>query len=95
MDDKRKRYILAGVVVGSVAVGLVVLARRTPPGQWNETVLRFGRDAVDFARTRYGSNTYVLLAEKALEQFERRSAEDQQTVSPAVSEPVQSEANAI
>jgi len=40
MDDKRKRYLIAGVTIGAVTVGLIVLSRRVPRDQWGETLGR-------------------------------------------------------
>ena len=48
MDETRKRYVIAGVLVGTVTVGLVVLARKTPRDQWGETLRRVATDALAF-----------------------------------------------
>src|SRR5690349_9973640 len=70
MDDTRKRYLAAGVIVGTVAVGLAVLYRRTPKDRWNETLNRIAHDAVGLLKSRYGGgSTPVLLAERALERW--------------------------
>ena len=69
MDETRKRYMMAGLVVGAVAVGLVVLTRRTPRDQWGETLGKVAQDALSFAKGRLGASEVLTLAEKAVERF--------------------------
>lgn len=54
MDDKRKRALTAGVIIGAVIIGLLVLAKRTPREKWGETMVRVAHDVMRFARMRYG-----------------------------------------
>jgi hypothetical protein len=72
MDEKRKRAITTGVVVGAVAVGLVVLAKRTPKEKWGETLVKIARDGLKFARIRYGAVAAPLfdVAEQTLDKVE-------------------------
>ena len=67
MDDKRKRYLIAGVTIGAVTVGLIVLSRRVPRDQWGETLGRIGRDMLGIVKSRYGDNDIVRMAERALD----------------------------
>jgi hypothetical protein len=67
MDETRKRYLIAGAIVGAVSVGLVVLARKTPRDKWGETIGRIARDAVGLVKARYGNNEAVRMAESALD----------------------------
>jgi len=69
MDDKRKQYVVAGVIVGAVAVGLTVLARTTPRDQWGATLLRIAKDGVTVLKSRYGNNEIVAMVEKSLDQL--------------------------
>jgi hypothetical protein len=66
MEEGRKRYVTAGILVGAVVVGLTVLARKTPRDQWGETLGRVASDAVAFVRSRYGSSEPVVLVERTL-----------------------------
>lgn len=75
MDETRKRRMMAGVLLGAVTVGLVVLARKTPRDQWGETLRRVATDAVAYIKERYGPSEPIALAEKALEKFEEREQE--------------------
>ena len=75
MDETKNRYITAGIVVGAVTVGLVVLARKTPPDQWGETLRRIASDALDLVRARYGASEPVAVVEKTLEKFHETGRE--------------------
>jgi len=75
MDETRKKYVLAGVLVGAVTVGLVVLSRRTPREEWVPTLRRIAGDALEVVKTRYGNTTPVALAEKTLETFDESGRE--------------------
>lgn len=77
MDDRRKRYLVAGIVVGTVSVGLVILARKTPRDQWGSTILRIARDGLKFARGRYGSTEIIAASENILDRLE--AAVDERT----------------
>lgn len=44
----------AGLILGVIVFGLIVLARRTPREKWGETLVRVARDIMRFARMRYG-----------------------------------------
>jgi hypothetical protein len=83
MDDKRKRYLVAGIVVGAVSVGLVVLARRTPREQWGPTLLRIARDGLQFARGRYSADL-IAASERILDRLEAAVGEGSAEV-PAAS----------
>ncbi|MBC7805892.1 MAG: hypothetical protein H7145_07050 [Akkermansiaceae bacterium] len=79
MDEKRKRAMTTGVIVGAVAVGLLVLAKRTPREKWRETMVRVIRDGMRLARMRYGIVAGPLfdVAERILERIEENfSAND-------------------
>jgi hypothetical protein len=69
MDEKRKRYVVAGVIVGTVTVGLVVLSRRTPRDKWGSTLLRVAKDGLSVIKSRYGDNEIVGLVEKSLDRL--------------------------
>jgi hypothetical protein len=69
-DETRKRYLVAGIVVGTVAVGLTVLAKRTPRDQWGSTLGRILKDVLGFVKGRYGNNEAIALAEKAIDRFQ-------------------------
>lgn len=69
MDETRKRYVVAGVLIGAVSVGLVVLARRTPREQWGPTLQRVAKDALALVRIRYGESEPLALVEQTLEKF--------------------------
>ncbi len=75
MDETRKRYIYAGILVGAVTVGLVVLARKTPRDQWGDTLRRVAGDALDFVKERYGANEPIRLVEKTLEKYDEKGQE--------------------
>lgn len=72
MDEKRKRAITTGVIVGAVAVGLVVLAKKTPKEKWGETLVKIAKDGLKFARIRYGAIAGPLfdIAEQTLDKVE-------------------------
>ena len=70
MDDKRKRHLVAGVIVGAVSVGLIVLSRKTPRDQWWATLLRIVRDGLKLARGRYGSSELISASEGILDRLE-------------------------
>jgi len=74
MDDKRKRYLTAGILIGVVTVGLTLLARKTPRDQWASTLSRVARDVLGFVKGRYGNNPAVTIAEKTLDRFEENNA---------------------
>jgi hypothetical protein len=67
MDETRKRYLIAGAIVGAVSVGLIVLARKTPRDKWGETLGRIARDAIGLVKARYGNTEAVRMAESALD----------------------------
>ena len=67
MDETRKRYLIAGVIVGAVSVGLIVLSRRVPREKWGETLGRIAKDAIGLVKARYGNNEAVRMAETALD----------------------------
>jgi hypothetical protein len=75
MDETRKRYLIAGAIVGAVSVGLIVLARKTPRDKWGETLGRIARDAIGLVKARYGNNEAVRMAESALDRALPPSAE--------------------
>ncbi|HVK05000.1 MAG TPA: hypothetical protein VM490_16105 [Armatimonadaceae bacterium] len=70
MDDSRKRYLAAGIVVGAVVVGVAVLARKTPRDRWAETLTRVAKDAVGVLKTRYGNSEPMQIAERAIARLE-------------------------
>lgn len=74
LDDTRKRYIVAGVVVGAVTVGLVVLAKRTPRDQWGETLGRVAKDALALVKMRYGNNEAIRMVERTIDRYQQQSA---------------------
>lgn len=74
-DDTRKRTIYAGVIVGAVSVGLVVLLRKTPRDQWGETLRRVAGDAVAYVKERYGASEPIALVEKTLEKLGEKADE--------------------
>lgn len=71
MDEKRKRAITSGVIIGAIVIGLLVLAKRTPREKWAETLVRVARDVSRLARMRYGMVAGPLfdVAEQILERF--------------------------
>jgi hypothetical protein len=75
MDETRKRYVLAGVLIGAVSIGLVVLARKTPREQWGATLQRVAKDALAVVRIRYGDSEPLVLVEQTLEKFEENGQE--------------------
>ena len=75
MDETRKRYVVAGVLIGAVSVGLVVLARKTPREQWGPTLQRVAKDALALVRIRYGESEPLALVEQTLEKFEEAGEE--------------------
>lgn len=75
MNESRKRTIIAGIVVGTVTVGLAILARKTPRDQWSSTLRRIAGDTIEYVKSRYGDSEPVALVEKALEKFEERERE--------------------
>ena len=75
MDETRKRYIIAGILIGTVTVGLVVLARKTPREKWAETLRRIAGDAIDFVKEHYGASEPVKLVEKTLEKYDETGRE--------------------
>jgi hypothetical protein len=66
LDETRKRYLVAGVVVGAVGVGLFVLAKKVPRDKWGETLGRIAQDGFSLVKARYGNNEAVRMAETAL-----------------------------
>jgi hypothetical protein len=66
LDDNRKRYVVAGIVVGAVTAGLFVLAKKVPRDKWGETVGRIAKDGLSLVKARYGNNEAVKMAETAL-----------------------------
>lgn len=71
MDEKRKRAMTTGVIIGAVTVGLAVLASRTPRDKWKITLVRVAKDGVRLARSRYRAVAPLLeLAEHALSHYE-------------------------
>lgn len=93
MDDSRKRHVVAGVLVGAVAVGLTVLARKTPRDQWGETLGRVAKDALGFIKSRYGNSDPIALVEKTLEKFEEKGEET--ALSRAFAEAVHQEPHVV
>jgi len=75
MDEKRKRVVIAGVIVGAVTVGLVVLAKRTPREKWGETLAKITRDGLKLVKMRYGTIAapVIELAERTLDRLEEGS----------------------
>ncbi len=69
MDETRKKYIIAGVVVGAVAVGLTILARKTPRDQWGSTLLKITKDGLSVVKDRYGNNELIGMVEKTIDRF--------------------------
>ena len=69
MDDKRRPYFLAGLIIGTLGVGLALLAGRTPREQWGATLLRIMRDGLGLARVRYNNHPLVNVAEKAVDRI--------------------------
>ena len=80
MDEQRKRYLTAGVILGAITVGLAILARKTPRDQWGTTLSKIMRDVLGLVKSRYGNNEAVIVAEKALDRFESKITSE----SPAV-----------
>jgi len=78
MDETRKRYLIAGVVVGAVSVGLIVLSRRVPREKWGETLGRIAKDAIGLVKARYGNNEAVRMAENALDRALPTSAPNEE-----------------
>ncbi len=70
MDDNRKRYVVAGVIIGAVAVGLAVLAKRTPRDKWGSTLSRIAKDGLAVVKNRYGNNEVVAMLEKTLDRVQ-------------------------
>jgi hypothetical protein len=75
MDESRKRTVYAGILLGAVSVGLVVLARKTPRDQWGETLRRIATDAVGYVKSRYGDSEPLAIVEKTLEKYEEQGRE--------------------
>lgn len=75
MDETRKRYVTAGILLGALTVGLVVLAKKTPRDQWADTLRRIATDALAVVKSRYGSSEPFILVEKTLERFEETGRE--------------------
>ncbi|MES2463339.1 MAG: hypothetical protein V4671_22420 [Armatimonadota bacterium] len=73
MNEQRKRYITAGVIIGAITVGLAILARKTPRDQWGSTLSKIMKDVLALVKTRYGSNEAVVAVEKALERFDEKA----------------------
>ena len=72
MNEQRKRYITAGVILGAITVGLAILARKTPRDQWGTTLSKIMRDVLGLVKSRYGNNEAVIVVEKALDRFENK-----------------------
>jgi SLT domain-containing protein len=75
---------MAGMLLGAVTVGLAVLARKTPPDQWGETLRRITTDAIAYVKSRYGTDETMALVEKTLEKYQDTARET--TLSHAFSE---------
>lgn len=67
MDETRKRQLIAGIVVGAVTVGVIMILRRTPRGKRSATFGNIARDALKLVKARYGSNEVTRLAERAVD----------------------------
>jgi hypothetical protein len=67
MDDKRKRLLFAGLIIGTVTVGLVVLSRRVPREKWGETLGKIAKDGLNIAKSKYGDNVVLQMAEQAID----------------------------
>lgn len=87
MDETRKRYVAAGIIVGAVTIGLAVLARRTPRDQWGETLRRIATDAVGLVKARYGSSEPIAIVERTLDNL-KDAGEGETTLSRAFSDAV-------
>lgn len=74
MDEQRKRYLTAGVIIGALTVGLAILARKTPRDQWGTTLSKIIRDILGLVKGRYGNNEAVVVVEKALDRFEEKAS---------------------
>lgn len=72
MNEQRKRYITAGVIIGAITVGLAILARKTPRDQWGTTLSKIIKDVLSLVKGRYGNNEAVVAVEKALERFDEK-----------------------
>ncbi|MBC8101683.1 MAG: hypothetical protein H7Z41_03750 [Cytophagales bacterium] len=70
MDEQRKRFLVAGIILGAITVGLAILARKTPRDQWGSTLSRIAKDVLGLVKNRYGSNEAVTTIEKALQRFD-------------------------
>ncbi len=73
MNEQRKRYITAGIIIGAITVGLTILARKTPRDQWGTTLSKIMKDVLGLVKTRYGNNEAVIAVEKALERFDEKA----------------------
>ena len=69
MDEERKRRIVAGVIVGTVVVGLAVLAKRTPREEWGATLAKLAKDAVSVVKARYGDSEAFRMVESTIDRF--------------------------
>ena len=66
MDETRKRQLIAGIVLGAVTVGVVVLLKNTPREKWGDTFGKIAKDALGLAKVRYGNNELMRLAERTV-----------------------------
>jgi len=69
MDEERKRRIMVGVIMGTVTVGLIVLAKRTPREQWGTVAARLAKDALKVVKARYGDSEPLRMVESSLDKF--------------------------
>ena len=69
MDETRKRNLIAGIVVGAVAVGVIVLMRKTPREKWGDTFGKIAKDGLNLAKMRYGNNEIMRLAERTVDRM--------------------------
>ena len=89
-DETRRRYIIAGILVGTATVGLIVLARKTPRDQWGKTLLRIARDGVSIIKGRYGNTDTMKIVETALDRIEEAGAGDTTAMSRAFTDAIAS-----
>jgi hypothetical protein len=80
LDENRKRYLIAGVVVGAVGVGLFVLSKKVPRDKWGDTLGKIARDGLSLAKARYGNNEAVRMAETALNRVLAKADDEVKTI---------------